>query len=324
MGILATVALSEIRENEVALRTVNRESEQYLGLVDSMKQKGFLGAITVREKKDVESGQPYYELVDGLHRFKAAQDAGLNEINVDIVDLNDAETLEAQLMANVHKVETRPVEYTQQLKKILNLNPLMTEAELAEKLGKSPQWIKQRLGLLKIDNPAIQTLIDEGKIGLANAYALARLPAEEMEEYVERAMLQKPDEFVPAVNERLKAIREAKRKGEDAGPVEFVPRAFLQKLADLKKAHADSDLANKMCATHGAQSAVDGFNLALGWVLHLDPGSVEEQRMQDEERKAAKEEAKKRRAKEQADKKAAKAKKAAEEAEEAAKAAAEV
>ena len=57
MGKLATIKISEIRENPVALRTVNRQSEDYLGLVGSMEQSGFFGAITVRKKKDTESGE---------------------------------------------------------------------------------------------------------------------------------------------------------------------------------------------------------------------------------------------------------------------------
>jgi ParB/RepB/Spo0J family partition protein len=314
MGRLATVQLSDIRENEVALRTVNRESEDYLGLVDSIRQKGFLGAITVREKTDPETSQIYYELVDGLHRFKAACDAGLTEIGVDIVDLDDSETLEAQLMANVHKIETRPIEYTQQLKKILNLQPLMTEAELAESLGKSPQWIKQRLGLLKIENKDIQQLIDEGKIGLANAYALAKLPPEEMADFVDRAMTMPPDTFVPAVNERAKEIREAKRKGQDAGEAEFQPRAFLQKMADIKKVHTDGEMAQSLCAANKIKTPVEGFALAVAWVLHLDPESVAAQKQQDEERKQQRAEAKKRREVEKAAKKAETAKKKAAEA----------
>ena len=188
MGKLATIKISEIRENPVALRTVNRQSEDYLGLVASIEQKGFMGAISVRPQKDAESGEEYYELIDGLHRFSAAKDAGISEINVDIIPLSDDLVLEAQILANIHKIETKPAEYTQQLKRILARNPLMTEAELAMKLGKSSSWIQQRLSLTKIENEEIISLVNEGKIGLANAYALAKLPIEEQTQFVDRAI----------------------------------------------------------------------------------------------------------------------------------------
>jgi len=318
MGQLTTIKLAEIRENPVALRSVNKDSEQYQGLVDSIRQKGFFGAITVRQQEDKESGDTYYELVDGLHRFCAAKDAGLEEINCDIVTYGDDAVLEAQIMANIHKVETRPVEYSKQLTRILTRNPLMTEAELATKLGKSPQWIQQRLGLTKISDEGIIKLVDEGKIKLANAYALAKLPPEEMANFVDRAMTQQPDEFVPAVNARVKEIREAKRAGQDAAPAEFQPVAFMQKLTDIKTELESGAVAKVLC--QGLKTPADGFAMAVKWALHLDPKSVEAQKAKDEERKQKVEEQKKKREAEKAKKRAEKAK---EKAEEAAKAAAE-
>ncbi len=309
MSKLMTISLSTIRENPVALRSVNRESEQYLGLVESIRSKGFFGAITVREKVDAETGDNFYELVDGLHRFNAAKDAGLSEINVDIVDLNDDQTLEAQLMANIHKIETRPVEYSQQLRRILTRNPLMTEAQLASTLGKSSQWIKERLGLNKIVNEEIQALVDEGKIGLANAYALAKLPPEEQSAWVDRAMTNPPDEFIPAANNRVKEIREAKRKGENAADAQFQPVAFMQKMKEVKTEMESGAIGKTICKSNGVTTPGAGFALAVQWCLHLDPDSAKAQEVKDEERKTERAEAKKKRDSERATKKADKAKK---------------
>lgn len=318
MSKLLSVPISEIRENPVALRAVNRESEQYLGLVESIRAKGFLGAITVREKVDAETGDAFYELVDGLHRYAAAKDAGLAEINVDVVDLNDDQTLEAQLMANIHKIETRPVEYSQQLRRILTRNPLMTEAQLASTLGKSSQWIKERLGLNKITNEEIQALVDEGKIGLANAYALAKLPPEEQGAWVDRAMTSPPDEFIPAANNRVKEIREAKRKGKDAADAQFQPVAFMQKMKEVKTEMENGEIGRAICKSNGATTAIAGFALAVKWCLHLDPDSATEQQHKDEERKTERAEAKKKRDADRAKKKAEKTKKDAAEAAQAA------
>ena len=149
-GELITIAVVDILENPVALRSVNTESEEFAGLVESMKQRGFFGAITVRPKQvlvtvdgepEEKGGAPTgrkekkWELLDGLQRTTAARKAGLTHINANVRTIKDAEALELQLMANFHRVATRPVEYSQQLKRILAMNPLMTEAELAAKLG---------------------------------------------------------------------------------------------------------------------------------------------------------------------------------------------
>ena len=313
MSELRVVSLKDIRPNEVALRAVNRESEAFLGLVESIRQQGFFGAITVRPRIDEETNEQYLELVDGLHRFTAAKDAGLSEINVDICDLSTDQVLEAQLMANVHKIETKPVQYSQQLLRILARNELMTEAELADKLGKSPQWISQRLGLIKIENEEIQRLVNEGKISLSNAYALAKLPAAEQVDFVDRAMTLAPDEFVPTCQARAKELRDAKRAGKDADQAEFAPTAHLQSLSEIKGELATGEIAKILCS--GLGSAQEGFNMAMRWTLHLDPNSVEAQRAKDEERKRLRADANLKRDKEKAAKKAAKAATAAAEAE---------
>jgi len=309
MGNLAKIQIAEIRENPVALRAVNNEDERYLGLVESIKAQGFLGTITVRPSKDGETGQDYYELVDGLHRFCAAKDAGLTEINVDIVELNDDQVLEAQIMTNIHKVETKPIDYSKQLLRILSRNPLMTEAELAMKLGKSTQWIKERLGLTKIASEEIQSLVNEGKITLANAYALAKLPAEEMADFVDRAITLSPDEFVPACQARAKEIRDAKRKGENADVAEFAPVAFLQKMKDVKEELETGAVASVLLSD--CQTPMDGYKRAIEWMLHLDPKSVEAQKAKDDARKAERDAAKKKRDIAKAEKTAQKAKEAA-------------
>ena len=304
MGDLKQLQLSQIRENPVALRAVNRQGDQYQGLCDSIKSKGFLGALTVREKTDPETEEVYYELVDGLHRYSACKDVGIEVINVVITDLDDDDVLKFQLMANEHRVNTKPVEYSQQLRRILARNPTMTESSLAEELGKSPKWIQDRLGLNKIENEKIKTLINEGKIKLANAYTLAKLPPEEQVNYVDAAMQDKPDEFLPKVNKRAKEIKDAKRQGRDATKQTFEPVSYLQKVKDLKDEHETHEIGAVSIAQHGLQSAQDGWNAAIAWMLHLDPVSVDEQRAKFDQRIADRAEAKKARDLKKAEKRA--------------------
>jgi ParB family chromosome partitioning protein len=305
MGELKKVLLSDIRENDVALRTVNRESESYLGLVESIRSKGFIGAISVREREDGD-GTSYYELIDGLHRFNASKDAGREDINVDVVDLDEDQVLEAQIMANIHKVETKPIEYTRQLKRILTRNPLMTESELAGKLGKSTSWISGRLSLNKLSSDQARELVDQGKIGLSNAYALAKLPPEEQADWLDRAVTLPPDEFIPATTERLKQIREARKAGKEAGPAEFVATPHLQKVSAFKAELESPEVGPALCSQNGVTTAADGFAMGIKWALHMDPDSIEVQKEKEAERVAQRDEKKRQKAVERAQKKAAK------------------
>ena len=282
---MAEIPLAQIRENPSALRTVNRQSEEYAGLVDSIRQKGLSNAVSVREQRDNNTGETYYGLIDGLHRFTAAGDAGLKSIPATILTMNDAETLEAQIMANIHKVETRPIEYTRQLMRILAGNPTMTVTELAGKLAKSGSWLSERMGLVKLE-PSIAKLVDEGQINLTNAYALSKLPAEEQAGYVERAISMTPTEFIPSVNARVKVIKDAKRQGRDPNKPSFIPVFHLRRIAEIKNEVDNPQVGPVIVAQVKPQTLEEAFRLGCLWVGHMDPISIEHDRVKDEERRA--------------------------------------
>ena len=307
--LLLHIPLGDIRESDESLRKCDRTTEKYLGLVDSIKLKGVLSAISVREVKDPETGEIMYGLVDGLQRFTASKDAGKATIPAQVTSISDAELLEAQVIANVHKIETRPVEYSKALVKILQENPLMTRAELATKLAKTSSWISERMGLLKLGEK-IQAYVDSGDIGLSNAYALAKLPVEEQEDYVDRALGEIPQNFATLVAARVKELRDAKREGREAGPAEFAPVPMLKSRKTFEDEIISCREAPVIIQDAGVTDPVEVFALALKWGLTLDPMGVEFQRERDEERRseldrkkeANKVERKKKRAKEAAEK----------------------
>ena len=299
------INVNEIVPNQVALRGVNKEGEDYQNLLSSIKAKGgVITPISVRRKND--GSKDFYELIDGLQRFSCCCDAGITLVPANILTMDDAEVLEAQVLANVHRVETRPVEYSKQLQRILGGNPTMTITELATKLAKSPTWVSERLGLLKLDK-GVGILVDEGKVNLSNAYALAKLPVEEQVAFVDRAQTMKPNEFVPLVQARVKEIREARRQGKKAAEAEFIPVAHLQKVSVLKAELTDPAIIPSLMKEFQPKSVIEAAALTLKWVLNLDPKSVEAAKIRYEQSQKAKVDAKARRTAEREKAKAAKA-----------------
>lgn len=307
--VVAVIPIGEIRENPVALRTVNRESESYIGLRDAIRKVGILNAINVRLREDEATDETYYELVDGLHRYTCALDVGLTDIPVTIVSLDDAQTLEAQIMANVHKIETKPIQYTKQLLRVMAGNPTMTLADMATKISKSSTWVSQRLNLLKLD-PAIQSLVDDGKITVSNAVQLAKLPPEEQKNYVDQAITMGAEEFSPLVLGRAKELKDAARQGRKAEVAEFVASPQLRKVSELTGELETSSIGPELCSQF-ADTAISGFALGVAWALKVDPISIDVRKAADSERKAALSEEKKKRAADRAKKKAEEATKAA-------------
>lgn len=281
---LAKIAISKIRENPVALRQVNRNTEAYLELVESIRKEGILNPIVVRPMRDPESGDEFYGLIDGLHRFTAAQDAGLTEVPAHIKSMEDAQVLVAQIIGNIHRVETRPVEYSKQLQKILAQDPLLTSASLASQLGKSTTWISDRLGLLKVDEK-IAPLVDEGKINLSNAFVLAKLPKEEQLAFTDRAMTMTPQEFTATVLERKKQLDKARREGRDADTAEFVAPIHMRKLKEVRDEMERATVGPTLVTETGVSTAAAGFALGVQWALHQDPTSVAVAKQKDEDRK---------------------------------------
>jgi ParB/RepB/Spo0J family partition protein len=328
---LRMIPLSDVRANEVALREVNRGSEKFLGLVEAIKAQGIMNPISVRIQTDKSTGKEYYEIIDGLHRFTAAGEAGLDEIPAQIMDKSDADVLYAQIIGNVQRVDTKPMEYTQGLLRILGMNPLMTEAELAVSLGMSPAWIGQRLSLNKL-HEKVAAAVNEGEIPLSNAFAMTKLPQEEQLNWIDRAMTMGTAEFSPMALARAKEIRDANRKGNDGPAEEWKPQPFLRKMGDIKGAYEtditpiaaaikEAGLVLESDSEETAQRILEAAKLGVAWTLNMDPISQEESRQRHIERTKKEEEAKAKRDAErkaqrakEAEEKQAKAKKEAEEA----------
>lgn len=272
---LKYIPLSEIRPNPAALRNVDKKSEQYVGLVDSVRQYGILSNITVRELQDKETGKPYFGLMDGLHRFSAALDAGLKEIPAKVVSFDDAKSWMAQIVANVQRVETTPSQLAEGVRRILGAEPTLTVTELAEKFGKSANWLSKIMNITKVQDEKIRALIDSGKIVLSNAQHLAMLPPEEMANFVDRAMTDTPAVFIPTVSVRIKEIRDAKRKGRAAGPEEFTPIPRLRRMPELKAELDTAKVGATMQRSSGAANTfMEGWNLAIKWATKMDPQSI--------------------------------------------------
>ena len=76
-------------------------------LSNSIKKNGIIQPIAVRKSKT--SSEPY-EIVAGERRWLAAQKAGLHEVPITILDLNDSETLEVAIVENIQREDLNIIE----------------------------------------------------------------------------------------------------------------------------------------------------------------------------------------------------------------------
>jgi hypothetical protein len=158
-------------------------------------------------------------------------------------------------------------------------------------LAKTPSWISERLGLLKLEEK-IGVSVDEGVINLSNAYALAKLPQEEQFDFLDRAIGMTPANFAPVVNGRVKELRDAKRNGRDAKPEEFQAVPLLRTRKELVEEMEAPQMGPALCEQCNPGTAPEAFALGVLWALKLDPQSIEVQKAKDDERRVLKAKAK--------------------------------
>lgn len=272
------VPVSMIRESKKSLRSAQRDTEAYIELVGSIQQDGLLNPIVLCARTDDETGETYFELIDGVQRYNAILDCGIEVVPANVIQSQtEVDAMRKMIIGNIHRIETRPVEYTKQLQKILALEPLLTVSQLASQLNKSSAWLSQRLGLLLLETK-IAELVDEGKINLSNAYALARLPVEDQVNFIDSAITETPGEFVPKIAERKRELDKARREGRRASPVDFMPVPHLRKISEIKGELDSPTMAHLIVKQSSIAEPVDGFLAGIRWCLNLDPISIAEGR----------------------------------------------
>ncbi len=289
---LQRIPITLIRENKTALRPVNRASEAYKEMLQSVRQEGVLQTILVRECTDPETQQQYFGLVDGLHRLTCAKDAGFTHLDCKVVAASDSDVLRRQMIMNYKRVDMKPVQATKQFQRMMNADPSLTVADLAKSVCMTPEFIYNRLGLLDLDERVAEQ-VDNGRIPLLSAYALAKIedPTEQLE-HLQNAISMPSSEFVPMINDRVAALRKSAREGKGATPAVWQPVARLRKPGEIKEELETPRIAKQLLKDFtGTPEEV--FALAVKWCMHMDPNSIEIQKQKESARLAEKEAAKK-------------------------------
>jgi ParB/RepB/Spo0J family partition protein len=278
------IPLALLHEPRIVMRPVVKDSVEYLERRDSLERIGLLNSLLVRPSPR----QPgMYEIVDGMWRYHAAQDAGLTELACIVkTGLSDTDALALQLQANAVRAETTPIEYARQLRRILQQNPEMTAADLSRTAGKHPTWVKDRLGLLDLTKD-VQLMVDRGEIPVTNAYMLAKIPRLWRSNYVDHARAMQTKAFSAMAAGVIKRFWECVNQGklDERYLPEFKPQHFLRTVKEAKSELDDPQVGATILVAEKCRSLMDAWKACLKWMLHLDAESIEEQR-QAAERKA--------------------------------------
>ena len=165
------LSLDAIVVNENQPRKVFDE-EPLKELAHSIKEFGLLQPIVVRPIGD-DVTTPRFEIIMGERRWRASQLAGLDTIPAIVRETADENMLRDALLENIHRVQLNPLEEAAAYQQLLEEFDV-TQAELAERLGRSRPAITNMIRLLKLPTE-VQRRVAAGVLSAGHARALLGL-----------------------------------------------------------------------------------------------------------------------------------------------------
>ena len=146
------------------------DEEKLNDLSNSIKERGILQPIIVRESKDIPNK---YEIIAGERRWQAAKKAQLNEVPVIITNIDDLKSLEFAIVENVQRDDLNPLEEAQGYQRLIDEFSYDHE-KVSKIIGKSRSYITNSLRLLSLPKDVL-ILIEERKISAGHAKILVGL-----------------------------------------------------------------------------------------------------------------------------------------------------
>lgn len=267
---VAYIELAQLRECKVQLRPVDKRTVEYRELRDSIEAHGLWQPILVRPAADGA-----FEVVDGFYRYNCCKGLRHPTIPCLIRELTDKEAIVVQIQANAVRLETDPIDYARHLWRIIKEDNAMTIGQVAHTVKKSPSWIRRMLKLTKLCSEA-STAVQRGQLSITIAHELAKLPGPLQEDLLVQALAISTSDFLPVIRTKVKKFREAVKNGSmEAYYHSFVePVAHLRKMRHLKAELRDPVEGAALVLRMELETPMEGWNLCLKWVLHLDPDAV--------------------------------------------------
>jgi ParB family transcriptional regulator, chromosome partitioning protein len=152
-----SISISNLVANKFQPRTYF-DKEKIEELAQSIKQNGLIQPIIVRP----HSEEGVYEIIAGERRCMAAQNAGLHEVPVVVLKINDVQALELAIVENIQREDLNVIEEAKGYDRLMKEFSYDHE-KLADFMGKSRSHISNTLRLLTLPEEVIK-MVDEGKL----------------------------------------------------------------------------------------------------------------------------------------------------------------
>ena len=169
----------KIDTNKVLIRDISKnklqprkhfDKESLEELTNSIRKQGVIQPIIVRPSK---SSEGKYEIIAGERRWLASQNAGLHEVPVVILDVDDVKSLEFAIVENVQRQDLNPIEEARGYQKLVD-DFSYNQEKLSQFIGKSRSYIANSLRLLSLPEDVL-LMVERGNLSAGHARTLIGL-----------------------------------------------------------------------------------------------------------------------------------------------------
>ena len=160
------VLIKDLKRNKFQPRK-NFSKENLEDLTNSIREQGVIQPILVRPDKN-DDGK--YEIIAGERRWLASQNAGLHEVPVVIVDVDDVKSLEFAIVENVQRQDLNSIEEARGYQRLIDEFDYNHE-KLSKFIGKSRSYIANSIRMLSLSSD-ILLMVEKGDLSAGHARAL--------------------------------------------------------------------------------------------------------------------------------------------------------
>jgi ParB family chromosome partitioning protein len=136
-------------------------------LAASIRSHGVVQPIVVRA---IAGPGETYEIIAGERRWRAAQRAGLHDVPVTVLEVNDRQALELAIVENVQRTDLNPIEEALGYQALLD-EFSYSQADLGTIIGKSRVHVTNTLRLLKLPDDVLNA-VKSGALSAGHGRAL--------------------------------------------------------------------------------------------------------------------------------------------------------
>ena len=158
-----------VRNKYQPRKNFNKENLEELS--NSIKERGIIQPIVVRP---LENDKSKFEIIAGERRWIAAQNAGLNEVPITVLNIDNLKSLEFAIVENVQRSNLNPIEEANGYQRLVDEFSYDQE-KISKFIGKSRSHIANCLRLLNLPTE-VKSFLENDKLTLGHAKILVGLP----------------------------------------------------------------------------------------------------------------------------------------------------